>query len=258
MATHDELILDQFTRQAEAFAKSRGHLDDGSLQRLARCSALDANDVVLDVACGTGMVACAFASIARQVTGVDLTPAMLNQARDLQRDRGLNNVTWDVGDATALPYQDEAFSLVVSRYAFHHAPDPARMLFEMVRVCQRGGRVVVSDGCPPPEKAEAYHRFEKLMDPSHARALTEPEFESIFRAAGLINVRKTWDALEMELERSLASAFPNAGDETELRRMVHSDADANALGLNVHRVGDEWRYAYPILIIVGQKPQRCL
>lgn len=253
MPSHEELIRAQFTRQASAFAKSQGHLDEGSLQRLAAASGLNADDLVLDVACGTGMVACAFAIVARHVTGIDLTAAMLDQARALQHRRDLGNLSWELGDATQLPFARESFSLVLSRYAFHHAPDPLSVLREMVRVCRKGGRIVIADGCPAPDKAHAHHRFEKLMDPSHARALTETEFDAILREVGLTKVNKAWDRLDMELGRSLAAAFPNPGDDEVIRRMVRDDVGVDALGLNVTAVGDELRYAYPILIIVAEK-----
>ncbi len=56
-------------------------------------------DTVLDVACGPGVLACAFAEVAQQVTGIDLTPQMLQQARQLQTEKQLTNMTWQQGDA---------------------------------------------------------------------------------------------------------------------------------------------------------------
>jgi len=67
---------------------------------------------MLDVACGPGMVACEFARHAGQVTGVDITPAMIEQAEIRQRQQNLKNLIWSVGDAVPLPYSDNSFSLV--------------------------------------------------------------------------------------------------------------------------------------------------
>ena len=131
------------------------------------------DDIALDVACGPGLVVCAFATVARHVTGVDITPAMLEQARALQQREGLTNVEWKLGDGTKLPFEDESFSLVLSRYAFHHFENPKAVLAEMVRVCQPGGRVCVADVYVTSDaQDEAYNRIELLRDPSHVRHCT--------------------------------------------------------------------------------------
>src|SRR4030095_7615606 len=100
---------------------------------------------VLDVACGAGGVALAAAQVARQVTGIDLTPAMITQAEAKQRSLELSNVNWQVGDVARLPFQPELFDVVLTRYSFHHFLDPSVVMNEMVRVCRRGGRVAVAD-----------------------------------------------------------------------------------------------------------------
>src|SRR5437762_9440222 len=117
-------------------------------------------DTVLDVACGTGLMSCAFAKVARHVTGIDLTPAMIEQAKAMQKADGLTNLTWHIGDVLPLPFSDGSFSLVFTRYSFHHLLDPKAVLAEMVRVCAPGGRVVVVDVfMSNPDQAEAYNRL---------------------------------------------------------------------------------------------------
>ena len=72
---HQATIVEQFSRQAIPFAKVPGHLD--AIGLLLEISAVSRDDLVLDVACGPGLVACEFARTARQVTGIDITPAMI-------------------------------------------------------------------------------------------------------------------------------------------------------------------------------------
>src|SRR5207253_1629756 len=83
------------------------------------------------VASGPGILGCGFAMVARHVTGIDLTPAMLERARLLQAEQGLTNLTWRQGDVLPLPFADAAFTLVVSRFAFQHLIDPGAVLAEM-------------------------------------------------------------------------------------------------------------------------------
>src|SRR4051794_35280531 len=116
---HDREIIDQFTRQADAFAEK--HASHEAAFRLAlEVTGVTVNDTVLDVACGPGLITCALAQVARHVVGADLTPAMLESAGRLQTDRGLHNLTWHLAAGETLPYRDGSFSLVISRYAFHH------------------------------------------------------------------------------------------------------------------------------------------
>jgi ubiquinone/menaquinone biosynthesis C-methylase UbiE len=193
MATHNKLILDQFTKQAIPFATAAGIKDEEALKLVVEFSGATANDTVLDVACGPGLVAWAFAQVAQHVTGVDLTPAMINHAQVLQKEKRLANLSWRVGDVSPLPYANASFSLVVSRYAFHHFLDPRAVLAEMKRVCTPGGKVMVIDvaASPDPAKAATYNRMEKLRAPSHVRGLPLAELEALFQRAALSAPRKT-------------------------------------------------------------------
>src|SRR6202044_3924289 len=99
---HQRLILDQFTKQAVPFSQMQNH----SPELLLAASRARPGDIVLDVACGPGLMACAFAKVAHDVTGIDLTPAMIEQAKVMQQSEGLTNLTWQVGDVGSLPFVD--------------------------------------------------------------------------------------------------------------------------------------------------------
>src|SRR6266849_5049897 len=162
MSTHQELIRDQFTKQAIPFATAPGIKDEEALRLLVDCADAGPEDTVLDVACGPGLVVCAFAQVVRHATGIDLTPAMIERAQTLQTEKRLTNVTWQVGDVLPLPYSNASFSIVTSRFAFHHFQDPQAVLAEMKRVCTPGGKVVVIDteASPDVAKAAEFNRME--------------------------------------------------------------------------------------------------
>ena len=252
---HDELIVDQFTRQAVPFSTARTIADEKALQLLVELSSAGPSDTVLDVACGGGLVVCAFARHVRQATGIDVTPAMLERARDLARQQGLSNVTWDLGSALPLPYPDGTFTIVVSRFAFHHFPDPQAVLAEMVRVCAPGGRVLVCDvqASADPDKAAEFNRMEILRDPSHVRAMPESELRELFRAVGLPEPRAAHYELRDELENLLRRSFPNPGDDEKIRAIFRASADDDRLGIPISMRGAEVRYAYPVLVLCSDR-----
>src|SRR5579859_1679234 len=131
---HSEAIVDQFTRQAAQFAASPTARSEEILERMLRLAQPGLSDTALDVACGPGLLVCAMAGRVRHARGIDLTPAMLEQARRTQQEQGVENVSWDQGDVTAMPYGDGTFDIVTCRFAVHHFPDPLAVLREMRRV----------------------------------------------------------------------------------------------------------------------------
>ena len=250
-----QAILDQFTRQAVPFSTAPGIRDEEALRLLVTASGAGPADTVLDVACGPGLVAAAFARVARHVTGIDLTPAMIDRARALVRERGLANVTLTVGDVRPLPYEDGTFSLVVSRFAFHHFPDPGAVLREMVRVCAPEGRVVVADAAvsSDPARAAAFNRMEKLRDPSHARALSLAELAGLFAAAGLPEPAVTRREVRAEVEGLLSRSFPRPGDADRIRVLFAESLADDALGVGARRIDGAIHFAYPVAILVARR-----
>lgn len=257
MSTHQNLIVDQFTKQAIPFATAPGIKDEEALKLVVDFTGVKPSDTVLDVACGPGLVVCAFAQVARHATGIDLTPAMIEQARKLQQTKRVKNVTWQVGDVTPLPYADASFSIVTSRYAFHHFPEPRAVLAEMKRVCAPGGKVVVIDAMasPDPEKAAAYNRMEKLRDPSHTRGLPLTELEDLFRQVSLPALRTTFYRVEADLEDTLQRSFPNPGDADKIRQMFIEALPHDGLGMDVRRRGEKIHFAYPVAVLAAEIPR---
>jgi SAM-dependent methyltransferase len=253
MGSHNSRILDQFTRQAAPFAAAAAIRNEEALNRIVQWAGTSPEDIVLDVACGPGLLACAFARVAQHATGVDMTPAMLEQARKTQQEQGLKNVSWQPGDVYSLPFPSAHFSIVSSRFAFHHLLDPMAALKEMQRVCRPGGKIVVADMAPLPEKASALNAAELLRDPSHVRALTEQEFCGLFAEAGMPAPHISHYRLEGELEDLLSRSFPNEGDAERLRKIFADSISDDALGLNTRLENGQIFYSFPVAVLVARK-----
>jgi ubiquinone/menaquinone biosynthesis C-methylase UbiE len=85
--------LYQFTKQAIPFTKLSEHSNQYGLELMLELAKPQKGDTVLDVACGPGIVACELAKFVSHVTGIDITPAMIEQAKQMQNERKLNNIT---------------------------------------------------------------------------------------------------------------------------------------------------------------------
>jgi SAM-dependent methyltransferase len=103
---------------------------------------------VLDVACGTGVVAVTAARLGARVTGLDLTPSLLERARENARIAGVE-IAWHEGDVENLPFADRAFDVVVSQFGHIFAPRPEVAVAQMLRVLRPGGTLAFATW--PPE-----------------------------------------------------------------------------------------------------------
>ena len=118
-ASHETRIVDQFTRWAKPFAELPIHADAESMAQTVSACSVTKGMKVLDVACGPGIVACELVLTGADVTGVDLTPAMIEQARRRACKAGVS-VKDQHGNAQHLPFESARDDRVVTRHSVHN------------------------------------------------------------------------------------------------------------------------------------------
>src|SRR2546426_10781650 len=109
--------------------------------KLVHFAGVSPNQRVLDVGCGTGVVAITARRVGAVVTGLDLTPEMLAIAKENTAIAQLDDITWKEGDVENLPVRDGEFDIVLSQFAHIFAPRPEIAIQEMLRVLKRGGLI---------------------------------------------------------------------------------------------------------------------
>ena len=110
---------------------------------VVRSAGIRAGERVLDVACGTGNTALMARARGADVTGLDLTPELLDVAKRRAEADGLEGIDWKAGDAEAMPFPDGAFDVVVSSCGLMFAPDQQKVADEVARVTRPGGRIAI-------------------------------------------------------------------------------------------------------------------
>jgi ubiquinone/menaquinone biosynthesis C-methylase UbiE len=180
-------IRQVFGSAAERYAASSVHAGGPDLDAMLAAAELSGGEQILDLGCGTGHTALAFAARGAEVEALDLTAEMLAQGRRLARERGLSNVRFREGDAARLPFADGAFDVVTSRLSAHHYARPEAAIREAARVLRPGGRLLLVDSVAPEDPAQDtfLNAIELLRDPSHVRDHTVGQWSAMCEAAGL-------------------------------------------------------------------------
>jgi ubiquinone/menaquinone biosynthesis C-methylase UbiE len=176
-----------FSRTAESYVASFSHRAGADMQRLIELGEWNPQLQALDIATGGGHTALAIAPYVAQVTVTDLTPRMLEKAREFILAQGVTNVVFQVADAEQLPFESASFDRVTCRIAPHHFPDISQFMHEVARVLKPDGLFLLIDCMAPsdPEFDIFDNTIEKWRDPSHGRSCTAEEWQSFFKEADL-------------------------------------------------------------------------
>lgn len=247
-------VRSRFAPVAANYSRSTFHAGKRGLEEVVELAEPKAGEVALDVATGTGNGAFALATACRRVTGLDLTPEMLAEARRVAAERAIDNVDWVLADAEALPFPEASFDIYMVRAAPHHFPNLAVALREAGRVLKPGGRACLIDCAPPAAARDVLHDVEVGRDPSHVLSRTVDEWTRLLDEAGLVVERADqrevdWDhddwmnnmAVPPERRPALAALVETARGPA--REQLHPE----------RREGKLW-HAYWHCLICARKP----
>src|SRR6266849_5377368 len=166
---------------AANYSRSTFHTSADRLQEVVDLANPLKGDLALDVATGTGNTALALAPHVRRVVGLDLTREMLDVARRITKERGIENADWVLGDASMLPFPDETFDLYVVRAAPHHFPHFDAFVREAFRVL-RPGRDAAFVDCAPPAR-ELDWDYDEWMRTMEVRPELAAELAAVIESA---------------------------------------------------------------------------
>jgi len=175
-----------FGERSSFYTQSVVHKDPEVLARVIKLAAPKLDWSALDVATGTGHTALALAPLVANVTCIDITPQMLEEAENLARKLGISNMRLCRGDIHSLPFADGVFDLVTCRRAAHHFSDITRALREIGRVLKIGGRLVIDDRSVPEDDFvdSCMNMLDNLHDESHVREYRPSEWQHLLESSG--------------------------------------------------------------------------
>ena len=259
-------VRERFTRTADAFADFSLGPRRSEAAWLVELASPQSNEVALDVACGPGTFARAFAPRVRRACGLDLTAAMLERARRVAAEENLQNLFFTCGNAYALPFADGTFDLASCGYSLHHMSDPLAVLRELARAVRPGGRVALLDLVAPeePERAELNNHIEITRDHSHVRTLSASEFERLLGQADFeLSRREVKERLRsFDDWMQIAGLEPGNPAYMRTRELMEATIRDDAAGFHPHFAGrkgagagngNDLRFTQTSLFLVAKK-----
>jgi ubiquinone/menaquinone biosynthesis C-methylase UbiE len=185
--TDKSAVQEQFGKTAQDYVNSPTHASGQDILRLVELVEATQDDVALDVATGGGHTALALAPYVGRIVVSDLTPRMLEAAKDHILSKGVANATFEIADAERMPFDDESFDIVTCRIAPHHFSDISAFASEVARVLKPSGRFVLMDSTSPDEdELDAFiNELEQRRDTTHVRSYRLSEWIDTIEAVGL-------------------------------------------------------------------------
>jgi SAM-dependent methyltransferase len=154
---------------ARHYAATFAHATAGFIGELLDAVRVGEGMLVLDLACGPGLVAAAAAERSASPAGLDFSSEMIALAHALHPA-----LRFEEGDAEALPFADGSFDAVVANFGIHHVPDPVQALCEARRVLRPGGLVAFTSWAAPAENVAWKLLFDAIAEHGDMSAATAP------------------------------------------------------------------------------------
>lgn len=256
--------MNQIKKIQEAFATQAKKFGDGALtiaredyiKWMVESLPLEPRFEVLDVAAGTAHLSRAIAPYVKKVTAFDVTPEMLAEGEKEAVKAGIQNIAFKIGNAELLPFENDTFDLVVSRFAVHHFTQPSIQVAEMTRVCRPSGFVGIIDIVSPPEEglAHRYNHWERVRDPSHTMALSPEAFAGLISRARLVPTITDSREIEVDVDSWLSLTQPGEQPIREIKLAIEQDiAGKGSTGLRPFIRDQKFKFWQTWMIAVGKK-----
>lgn len=230
------------------------------LQHLLKFAQLPKDVSVLDVGTGAGQMALLLAEEgAREVVGIDISPAML-EAAEFQRLRArpqvARRVSFRLAPAHALPFHDERFDVIVCRLVLHHSHKPQVILTELMRLLKHNGILLIADllSADDPVKRATQNAIEEKRNPSHVGVFGVEQVRRLVTSVGFVIEAEQTAVFERELDEWLADMQTEPSVRTVVREMIEAGLETDAAGLHARRQANKLIFDQRLFYLKARKP----
>lgn len=215
------------------------------------------DEILLDIATGTGFTAFAFAPHVANVTALDITLEMIDQAKAIARNKKIMNTFFQVGESDRLPFKDNIFNIVTCRIAAHHFVDVRGFLSEVKRVLVPAGRFLFVDSCSPEDKEinRWHNHIEKLRDPSHVTNYLPSAWKGMIEESGMVIEKIDAELCRTYLNFSdwTRTAGCNGKVKEELLMLFRSAPRQIADAFQIYEGNEDTYFSWPLVLVKAKK-----
>jgi len=250
-----ELIRSQFNRQAENFSNWSVTQNRGYLQAYFTFCEMTPEDGLLDVACGSGEFALFAAPQLGRAVGVDISDRMIALAQERAHQAGITNVTFLCHDGSNIPLEDNSFSMVVCKSAFHHIRDYEKIIREMIRCCRSGGRVSIQDivAYEDDRVNDFFERLERQIDISHHVTLAKDFVRALYERHNLTITSTLEVNVELNFREYLGHAVQSSECHSEIEKLLKIGLSDREISKYFSAKGGELSFKRNVFLILGRK-----
>ena len=249
------LIKTQFNKQAVKFANWSVGKNIEYLKGYVDFCEISSHDKLLDVACGPGEFTIYAGQQALEAYGVDISDKEIELANSQINELGISNIQFDCSDVEKLPYQDNSFSIVTCKSAFHHFSNPETVFGEMKRCCQAKGKISIQDIVMYEDSYvnDFFETFDKLVDISHNRMLGIAEINKLYSDIKIEKVKEYKLDVDLPMDEYIEHAFQERDKKKEIESLVSKGVNNNRLNGYFFYKEKTLYFKRPVYLILGYK-----
>lgn len=186
MNSQHHVSQNQYQDKSEAYLNSQVHAQGIEFEKMRQCIQQNQFKHILDLGCGGGHVSYQVADLSETTIAYDVTAEMVNLVCEQAKAKGLSQIQGKQGGAEKLPFADQSFDCVISRYSAHHWQHVGQAMQEIYRVLKPKGKVIFVDilGNSQPVLDTFLQTIEMIRDPSHVRDYSLQEWMQFAEYAG--------------------------------------------------------------------------
>ena len=250
-----KIIKAQFNRQSRRFSEWPVTRNQEYMQRYFDFIGISGDDVVLDVACGTGDFSVFTAKRVKRVHGIDISKGMINIALKQAKANSLSNIHFVCHDVEHLPCESNSFTVVVCKSAFHHMKNHGNVFREMIRCCRKGGLLSIQDIVSYDNRKinDFFERIEKQIDVSHNASLSKDMYFRMYNQNN-IEIIQSFDVdVELNFSEYLGHAHQSKNSIKRINGLLEYGLEDEEISEFFIMNNEELFFKRKVFLILGQK-----
>lgn len=237
-------------KRSRRYEKLQWAIKGGYLKAFLHMGDFGADDVVLDIGTGTGIIAHTISPFVKKVIGIDISKGMLAHALEHR----VGNEEFQISDARRLEFPDNTFGKITARMVFHHILEGTQTAMdECFRILKQGGKMVFSEGVPPSEHTRSFY-IEMFKLKEERLTFREEDLLNLMKNSGFKRIHKeTYWMRQASIKNWLENSGIDKSDQDKIMDMHRNMDEQGKQDYNMKIKDQDCLIDMKFIILVGEK-----